>query len=557
MNWLGTLARRRVVALAIAGCAVAGCASSRPDASLEPVGQLAPDAERRAEALAHFAAGVSLELAKGIEASLPEYLEAFRLDPQYTALGLRMAGLFIAKKDFPKAIELLETAAKANPKSHEALLWLGLAYRGNDQPDKAVSVLQQAQKLAPADLGVTQALLETLLAQNALPDIAKLLEQARRQHSADAMFWARVGDLHANALKQKPALAKLVDAAEPMRCYEKASALSTNNPDILFRLAEAYGDTGNFEMAADAYAKLLKLRPETAQLRERIALSYVRAGQKDKATAVLEEIIRREPLRPEIYNFAGELYEEMKQDDRAFSNYQQSIVVNPNQLQPYLRASFIQLKAKRVDDALQTLATAREKNPRAFQVPYFTGLALSEKKEYAKAVNAFIEAETLAAQTDGTSKFDSSFYFYYGAACERSGDFDKAVALFQKSLQLDSENDAAANYLGYMWADKGTNLVEAVALIQRALAQEPDSGAYLDSLGWALFKMGRTEEALIHLRRAAELIKADPVIFEHLAEVMLKTGNRDEATGYLRRALEFDPGNKAIADKLRELEAGN
>ena len=222
---------------------------------------------------------------------------------------------------------------------------------------------------------------------------------------------------------------------------------------------------------------------------------------------------------------------------------------------PYLRIVLLQLKLKQFDLAAQTLSIAREKFPEAHYVPYYQGLLYSEKKEYDKAVASFAEAETLATESPEDVKLDSTFYFYYGAACERAGDSDKAASLFHQSLQLNPENHAACNYLGFMWADKGVHLEEALELIQNAVKMAPDNGAYIDSLGWVLFKLGRTEEALMQLRRAIELIKDDAILFDHLADVLLKLGKTDEALTSLRRANELEPANKEISEKLQQLKS--
>ena len=101
-------------------------------------------------------------------------------------------------------------------------------------------------------------------------------------------------------------------------------------------------------------------------------------------------------------------------------------------------------------------------------------------------------------------------------------------------------------------AEKGVHLDEALELIQKAIKGEPDTGAYIDSLGWVLFKLGRYEEALPHLRRAAELVKDDAVVFDHLAEDLLKLGKRDEAIAQWRRALQAEPDNKEVAEKIQK-----
>jgi Flp pilus assembly protein TadD len=149
----------------------------------------------------------------------------------------------------------------------------------------------------------------------------------------------------------------------------------------------------------------------------------------------------------------------------------------------------------------------------------------------------------------------SKFYFSYAAATERAGDYDKAVSLFRKCLQIDPADHSACNYLGYMWADKDVHLEEALGLIQKAVKLDPGNGAYIDSLGWVLFKLGRNEEALVQLRHAVDLIKDDATLCGHLADVLLKVGKTEEALSVLRHASELEPGNKEISDKLQKLKS--
>jgi tetratricopeptide (TPR) repeat protein len=107
-------------------------------------------------------------------------------------------------------------------------------------------------------------------------------------------------------------------------------------------------------------------------------------------------------------------------------------------------------------------------------------------------------------------------------------------------LLADSNNAPANNYLGYFYADRGVNLDLAVRLVSQALSVEPLNGAYLDSLGWALFKKAKAgdslsmEDILRKLQRAAELDHKesggdDPVILDHIAVVCFCLGKWEEA----------------------------
>ena len=85
------------------------------------------------------------------------------------------------------------------------------------------------------------------------------------------------------------------------------------------------------------------------------------------------------------------------------------------------------------------------------------------------------------------------------------------------------------NYLGYSWIDRGVDLKDAKAMIEKAVAAKPDSGAIVDSLGWADYKLGLYADAVEQLERATELEPADPDINNHLGRRLL--GGRPQAGG--------------------------
>jgi tetratricopeptide (TPR) repeat protein len=91
-----------------------------------------------------------------------------------------------------------------------------------------------------------------------------------------------------------------------------------------------------------------------------------------------------------------------------------------------------------------------------------------------------------------------------------------------------------------MLADRGEKLDESVTFIQRALALEPDNGSYLDSLGWAYFRVGKLDLAEENLRRAANQLTTNSVIQDHYGDVLFRLGRVDEAIAAWTRALEGD-----------------
>jgi Flp pilus assembly protein TadD len=127
------------------------------------------------------------------------------------------------------------------------------------------------------------------------------------------------------------------------------------------------------------------------------------------------------------------------------------------------------------------------------------------------------------------------------------------VGQFRRVIALDPKHAEAYNYVGYMYAEKGQNLDEAIELIGKALALEPDNGYFIDSLGWAYYQQGRYVDALRELKRAVAKAKEDPVIFEHLGDALVKNGFEDDAAAAWEKALELDPSADGVKRKLEDI----
>jgi Flp pilus assembly protein TadD len=114
---------------------------------------------------------------------------------------------------------------------------------------------------------------------------------------------------------------------------------------------------------------------------------------------------------------------------------------------------------------------------------------------------------------------------------------------------MNPKNSSALNYLGYMLADRGVRLNEALDLIRKAVDLDPNNGAYLDSLGWAYYRLGDLEQAERHLRSAIDRFSKDPTVHDHLADVLAKQGNlRDAVTHWQKSLAEWQSASPTDAD---------
>lgn len=151
---------------------------------------------------------------------------------------------------------------------------------------------------------------------------------------------------------------------------------------------------------------------------------------------------------------------------------------------------------------------------------------------------------------------DWRLYLARGAALERLGRWPEAEMDLREALRLSPDNASIMNHLGYSLVDRGLRLEEGLRLISRAVDLRPRSGMILDSLGWAYFKLGDFERAVVHLERAVELEPGDAVINDHLGDAYWRTGRRLEARFQWRRALTLSPEPEAGNALHMKLEYG-
>jgi Flp pilus assembly protein TadD len=150
----------------------------------------------------------------------------------------------------------------------------------------------------------------------------------------------------------------------------------------------------------------------------------------------------------------------------------------------------------------------------------------------------------------------SEALFRLGSSLERAGDPAAGEKVFLQLLAMRPNDAATLNYLGYMWADQGVQLQRAREMLEKAVAREPRNAAYLDSLGWAYFRLGELPQAEQKLREAYRREPADPTIEEHIGDLEARQGNVEGAIRHWEKALELkheEPDR--VREKLRRAGA--
>jgi tetratricopeptide (TPR) repeat protein len=135
---------------------------------------------------------------------------------------------------------------------------------------------------------------------------------------------------------------------------------------------------------------------------------------------------------------------------------------------------------------------------------------------------------------------------------EKAGMTKESLRNFERLLKDRPEDASLLNALGYSLADRNLKLPRAEALIRKALQASPDNPAFLDSLGWVLFRRGDVAGALPHLERAYRIFP-DPEIASHWGELLWVSGKQAEARALWARALARSPDSKPLRETIERL----
>lgn len=204
------------------------------------------------------------------------------------------------------------------------------------------------------------------------------------------------------------------------------------------------------------------------------------------------------------------------------------------------------------EEARRELDLLIEEGPDDLVAHLSYGAVLARHEKFEDAIPIY---QRIIARIDSPTRTHWNLFYRLGIAYERTKQWPLAEAAFKRALRLYPDHPSVLNYLGYSWVDMDMNLQEGLDMIRKAVSLRPNDGYMVDSLGWAYYKLGRMEEAVLELERAVELLPGDPTINDHLGDAYWKAKRHLEATFQWQHALALDPPEEVERIK-QKLEVG-
>ncbi|GHG88916.1 hypothetical protein GCM10010961_18330 [Pseudodonghicola xiamenensis] len=332
-----------------------------------------------------------------------------------------------------------------------------------------------------------------------------------------------------------------------------ADAFGTGLDPALSALAERLtaGETVPFD-------HVTSIRDGMAEVFFTIGAALRGEGSEDYALIYARIATYLRPGHVDAVLLSADLLDKLGQYDLAVETYKQVPIGSPDRHAAELGRAEALRRGGKSEAAIEVLERLARDYPALPMVNSALGDLLRQQEDYQGAVAAYDKA---LEYTEEGAPGEWFLLYARGIARERLKQWDKAEADFRHALRLNPDQPQVLNYLGYSMVERQTNLDEALAMIERAVAAQPDSGYIVDSLGWVLYRMGRYDEAVEHMEHAVELMAVDPVVNDHLGDVYWAVGRTREAEFQWRRALSFikpdDTDGEADPARIRrKLEVG-
>jgi tetratricopeptide (TPR) repeat protein len=502
-------------------------AAGRPDAALaafDKANSLAAKPETYAFNLARVEQARK-QPAKALEL-LQKYFDARQASQgaaPYELLGKILADLGRSSDLIPQ----LEQLRAKDPKNAPLRLFLALQYRAARQFDKAEPLFAEAVADEP-NVEAYQGLAAIYRENNRAEPLLKLLGEIVAK--TDGL--AALGDEAKKLASSGDLLTSLAATARQMHQADSDSL----GYGARLALALLALEAKRFDVADEFFNLALKVRKENSkELFQTWGLGLLLADRYEDAAKVLKRGIDERAVAaddPTFHYFLSAALTMSDKHDEALAAAKHAIMLNDKSIQLAARPAWILYHAKRYAEAAQA---------------YRDLISHFDDQRQSEAVRKELKTARLILSNIAVLQ----------------NDVPQAEEWLEQVLDEYPDDISAKNDLGYLWADQNKNLDQAYEMVRDAVAAEPDNAAYRDSLGWALFRLGRFEEAVVELKKAVDVEDPDGVILEHLGDAQQAAGHGEDAHAAWQRALahfeKHDEAEKAkrVQEKLASDRAGS
>jgi Flp pilus assembly protein TadD len=373
-----------------------------------------------------------------------------------------------------------------------------------------------------------------------------LFEHLHRYDEAETAFRALIvrGDPGALAsLNLGAFLERRGRSADAVAIYDEGLGRAPGDPALIAARARAQGRRPAPAMES--------LDASAAEALTAMASTLVVRKQNEAALAFLRLALRLDPERDAAWLLVGDILSDLGDKDAARTAYLAPKPGLPDYVAARDKLAWSLQADGRKDEAMEVARAAVASEPENREASTNLADLLRADERYVESV-AILD-KLIAAQGETP---DWRLLYMRAVDYQQSDRWPEAERDLNLALKQRPDEPELLNFLGYSWIDRGENLKEALAMVQKAVDSDPKSGAMTDSLGWGYYRLGDYQTAVDKLELAVSLEAGDPDINNHLGDAYWRVGRRVEARFQWNRVLTLEPEPKLRAEVEAKLRNG-
>ena len=473
-----------------------------------------------------------------VDRSIEVAREGLKRFPDQVELRVFMAGRCIERREFHVAAQYLEPVYTSDTTHLDVTLKLASILTEISRQRDAIEMLEHAREAFPGSGKISRALALAYATSGRFSEAES--EYELYLHRVPDDYEARF-NLAVTYLKQN----KIDDAAA---LFEKLVQEYPKMIEPRFQMATIHTERGDYTNAIEILTPMLDNPIADREARVFIGKLRLFSGETDEALTYLMDVLKRYPDDQEAKMYLGLTYAERKEWQAGLDVLSPILDKNPDNV------ALIEIVAEMMDNngdlvgGLRLLEKAIQRIPQEPRL-YIALAGLYRRHDYREKTVSVLEAASQAIP--GDRKLILTLAYAY----EELDEWSKAVETAESLLAQNQDDAELLNFIGYTLADYDKELDRAFRMIEKALNLDPENPAFLDSMGWVYFRLAQYSQAIEYLEKASRSMPDDAVILDHLAQALIAAGRMDDARNALTRALLLDPENPTYQDRLKSLDA--
>ena len=512
-----------------------GCQSSKPNSSAPTINidqQKIQKNNPNPEALKLFMSGQMLMNQGDYPMAIIEFQEALTFDPDVGTIYTSIAECYwnIGKPEL--SMKNLKIALSKNPRDEEALRIMADQLIALKKYDEAIIYFTRLREI---DENETRYII-------ALAELSKI----KKDYLSAVNFYM-------DAYKVEPSRIELLESAGryALQLKNKTKArnifkdLSLQNPsqeNYINIYSELAIQSKSYKEAISHLQKLLSDNGESSNLKANIGILHHASGDSVKGKNILRDLFDKKELNAQYSLSLFEIYFDIKDNISAAKISDEIITSFPEDWRGYYSRSLVFMDEDEYKSAINILDPISETFSNIFSIQYILGLCYSRIKMSDEAINFYNRA--LIIRPNSINVLHSIAILY-----DDIGEWVKSDKIYDQLIKNNPNDAQAYNNYAYSLVERNKDLQRALSYAKKAVKLEPENPSYLDTIGWAYYKMNDIKKARAFIEQSIEIEGDNSVVLEHLGDILMKSNDSAKALVLYKKAYGLDKENPQLKKK--------